>query len=35
LGEQLDEMVLLVLDFGLLLEAGKTSTIAGTPYFLN
>ncbi len=35
LGERLDEMVLMVLDYGLHSDAGKTVNIAGTPFFLN
>ena len=35
LGDKLDELVLMILDFGLHSEPGKTSDIAGTPYFLN
>lgn len=35
LGDKLDELVLMILDFGLHSEPGKTSDIAGTPYFQN
>ena len=35
LGKKLDEMILMVLDFGLHSEAGVTSEVAGNPYFLN
>jgi hypothetical protein len=35
LGEKLDEMVLMILDFGLHSDIGKTSIIAETPFFLN
>ncbi len=35
LGEILDERVLVVPDYDLHLDIGKTSTISGIPYFLN
>ena len=35
LGDKLDELVLMILDYGLHSDAGKTSVIAGSPYFLN
>ena len=35
LGDKLDEMVLMVIDYGLHSETGITSDIAGKPYFLN
>lgn len=35
LGDRLDAMVLMILDFGLHNDEGKTSLIASTPYFLN
>lgn len=35
LGDKLDEMVLMILDFGLHSDTGITSRIACTPYFLN
>lgn len=35
LGDKLDEMVLMILDFGLHSDTGITSVIAGTPYILN
>lgn len=35
LGDKLDELVLMVLDFGLHSDTGITSVIAGMPYFQN
>jgi len=35
LGDKLDELVLMILDFGLHSDTGITSVIAGTPYFQN
>ncbi len=35
LGERLDEMVLMVLDYALHASVGKSSNIVGTPYFYN
>ena len=35
LGERLDELVKMVLDFGIHLDAEKSSIIAGVSYFLN
>lgn len=35
LGDRLDELVLMILDFGLHSDTGITSTIVGKPYFLN
>ena len=35
LGDKLDELVLMILDFGLHSDTGIASNIAGTPYFLN
>ncbi len=35
LGEKLDELILMILDYSLHSDTGKTSVIAGTPNFLN
>lgn len=35
LGEKMDELVLMILDFGLHSDTGIATTIAGTPYFQN
>ncbi len=35
LGHKLDDLVLMILDLGLHSDPGITSTLAGTPYFLN
>lgn len=35
LGDKLDELVLMILDFELPSDTGITSVIAGKPYFLN
>ena len=35
LGEKLDDMVLMILDYGLHSDSGVTSVIAGSSYFLN
>ena len=35
LGDKLDELVLMILEYGLHSDTGITSVIAGTPYFAN